>query len=382
MAKSRPLANPVDRSVILRRGALIVAVVLAGCAAPPGRSPDLMPPIQLSDETWRQVEWDIVGASRAAAGPAANFARGSMESWRDRLRQRTEGDFIPWYTSYLTQQWLAIKVVWYKLGSDDDKTSLAVNRLAAYLQEQYQNRVLNPVTREIDPDRVREQATRLYLQLLGAQLQALPLRYGVPVDQFDRRLKGIPAIALAPPPAHSASLHEIVHADQMARLPACVALNDQIHKAAGSAAAGPLNSRISPMAKQASEKLMAKLATSGGASAAAAVVGGVAGIVISLGAAGWSAMAHENERLAMEAQLRESLNVSLDDMWLVLMENPATGVMAGVYHISAQIEGALAGPLAPAIKFEPIVQEIPLSNEQSIPDEENEDLIDDGGTDD
>jgi hypothetical protein len=56
----------------------------------------------------------------------------------------------------------------------------------------------------------------------------------------------------------------------------------------------------------------------------------------------------------MEAQLRENLNAALDDMWLSLVEDPATGVMAGVYALSEQIEGSLAKTLTQPVKLEPV----------------------------
>jgi len=232
-------------------------------------------------------------------------------------------------------------VAWYKLSAEKG-TDPAVKRLAAYLQEQYHDRVLAPVAKEVDPDVVREQATKLYIQSLSKQLQGIPQRYGVPADQFDRRIKDIPAIALEPDPAHSASLYQIVHADPIAKLPAYVALIAQIRKDDGGAGVGPSDTRISPVVKQATEQVEAKLATSGGASAAAAVVGGVPGVMISFGAVSLGVIAHENERPKMEAQLRKNLTPMLNDMWLNLMEDPATGVMAGVYHISEQIEGSLS----------------------------------------
>jgi len=61
-----------------------------------------------------------------------DYARGSMESWRGRVHKRTEADFIPWFTGYWTQQWLAIKVAWYVLSTG---TEPAAKRLAIYLQE-------------------------------------------------------------------------------------------------------------------------------------------------------------------------------------------------------------------------------------------------------
>jgi hypothetical protein len=115
---------------------------------------------------------------------------------------------------------------------------------------------------------------------------------------------------------------------------------------------------------------VARLATSGGASAAAAAVGGVAGVVISLGAAGFGAIRHEQERPEMEAQLRESLDAALDDLWHSLMEDPATGVMAGVHHLSEQLEGRLAQTLAQPVELHPAPQEIPLASEPPVQEEE------------
>jgi len=356
----------------LRLGVVGLLVVLLAACASPQRAPEATPPVQVSETVWWQVESDIVGASRAATGPATNYARGFMESWRSRVAKRIETDFIPWFTGYWTQQWLAIKVAWYQL-SIGEGTDPATLRLAAYLQEQFRERVLDPVAREIDPDVVRGKATRLYIQLLSEQVQGIPRRYGVPRDQFDRRLKGIPAIALGPPAAHDASLYDLVSAVPIDALPAYVALTARIRKGGGGVGEGPSSARISPVAKRASEKLMARLATSGGASAAAAAVGGVAGMVISLGSLGFGAIAHANERPQMEAQLREHLGAALDDMWHAQMLDPASGVMAGVSYLSGQIEGNLAQTVVRPVEFKPGPRENPLSIEEDFPDEDSGD---------
>lgn len=360
----------------LRWLVVVLIVGLAGCATS-GRAPDQPPPVHVSESTWWQVDSDIVAASRAAAGPAGSYARAFMERWRRSVHERGETDFIPWFTGYWTQQWLAIKVAWYKLGVGEGKDP-AAQRLAAYLQEQYRERVLDPVAREIDPEVIRGQATQRYVRLLGEQLRAIPRRYGVPSEQFDRRLKDIPAIALAPPAAHNASLYQVVHAEPLDTLPAYVALIARIRRAAGGV--GPSDARISPVAKRASEKLVARLATSGGASAAAAAVGGVAGVVISLGAAGFGAITHAKERPEMEAQLRESLNAALDDLWHSLMEDPVTSVMAGVHHLSEQLEGSLAQTLAQPVDLEPAPREVPLPSEPPVQEEEGDEeaLADEG----
>ncbi|MBS1146563.1 MAG: hypothetical protein H6R08_739 [Proteobacteria bacterium] len=367
---------------MLRSLLVSLIVALAGCATPERPPDQALLPVHVPESTWWQVDSDIGDASLAATESARDSARVAMDNWMSLVQKRTEADFIPWFTSYWTQQWLAIKVAWYKLSAKEG-TDPTVKRLAAYLREQYHDRVLEPVSREIDPDMVREQATKSYIQLLSKQLQEIPQRYGVPSDQFDRRIKDIRAIALAPHPAHSASLFQIVHADPIAKLPAYVALIAQIRKEAGGAGTGPSDIRISPVAKQASEKLVVQLVTSGGASAAAAVVGGIPGVMISLGAAGFGAMEHENERPKMETLLRENLDPVLDDMWLDLVVNPATGVMAGVDHISKQIEGSLDKTVTQPVTFEPVPQGIPLPGEQPFEDEKSDDeaLPDDGSAD-
>ncbi|HRF71891.1 MAG TPA: hypothetical protein PL117_03885 [Accumulibacter sp.] len=362
------------RTVYSLLTALLVG--LAGCASRE-RAPDLAPAVQVSERTWQLVDRDIAAASLAATGPSWNYARGSMEAWRSRVRQRTEEDFIPWYGGYWTQQWLAIKVAWYQLGSGEGSNA-AAKRLAAYLQEQYHQRVLGPVAEEIDPQVIRGQATALYVQLLSARIPAIPARYGVPAEQFEQRLKAIPAISLAPPAAHGASLFQLVHAQPIGDLPAYATLLAHVRKAGGDVGAGPSDARMSPLAEQMAERLVARLAIGGGASAAAAAVGGVAGMVISLGATGISAITHENQRPELEAQLRESLNAALDEMWHGLMENTTTGVMAAVYHISGQIAASTAHAASQAPEVE---REAPEAWPPGGPDLPEQPYDDDGRAD-
>ncbi|MBW8327739.1 MAG: hypothetical protein K0M48_00810 [Thiobacillus sp.] len=377
-AGERPLPHSFDETKRCSLCALCIALMLAlaGCATPvrpPDRPPVVLaPPVHVPESTWWQIDIDIGAASLAAKASARDDARGAMANWKRLIQKRTEADFIPWFTDFWTQQWLAMKVAWYKLSAEEG-TDPTVQRLSAYLQAQYHDRVLEPVAREIDPDEVRAQATKHYVQRLSAQLQDIPQRYGVPVDQFERRIKAIPAIALTPPPAHTASLYDIVHAEPIAALPAYAALTARIRKDSGVTGNGPSDARISPVAKRASEILIDRLITSGGASAAAAAVGGGAGVIISFGAAAFGAIAHENERPRMEAQLRESLGLALDDMWLELVEDPATGVTAEVYYLSERIEGSLVKTLTHPAPFEPAPQGIPLPGDPPLEDETSDD---------
>lgn len=354
----------------LRTLVVVLLLALAGCAAParpPDRPPDLVPPVLVPESTWWEVDNDIRAASLAAKASARDEAHGAMADWKRRIQKRTETDFIPWFTDFWTQQWLAMKVAWYKLSAEEG-TDPTVQRLSAYLQAKYHDRVLAPVAREIDPDKVRAQATQHYVRRLGAQLQEIRRRYSLPVDQFDRRIKAIPAIALTPQPAHSASLYELIHTEPITRQPAYAALAARIRKDSGATGKAPSDARMSPLAKRASEILVDRLITSGGASAAAAAVGGGAGAIISFGAAGYGAIAHEKARPKMEAQLRKDVGLALDDMWQALMDDTATGVMAEVYHLSGQIEGSLVKTRTQPAPFETAPQGIPLPDDPPLED--------------
>lgn len=331
--------------------ALSIALILllAGCAAA-SRAPPA-PPVVISPGTWQQVDREIIAASRDAAGQAGVYARGSMDHWRLRIYEQTEEAFIPWFSSYWTQEWLALKVGWYSMSAGNDQDASA-GRLAIYLQEQYRGRVLAPVAVEIDPDAIMQQATQFFLQLLGQQLQRIAQRHGVPADQMNRHLTGVLVITLGPPPPRNASLYQLIHTEPLTGLPAWSALQEKIHAARVQSS----QEAISSVAKRTSERLQAQFASRGAASAAAAAAGRVAGLLISVGVAGFRAAAHESDRPEMEALLRKSLGTAFDGAWLGLMKNRDTGVMAGVYYLCGQIEVNLAARPALSDTFDSFPQ--------------------------
>ena len=117
----------------LRLADLLLMLGLAGCAVPE-RAPPAAPPVPVSEATWQQVDSDIVNGSLAAKGSAKSFVRHQMERWQLLVTEKAEAAFIPWFSSYVTQQWLTVKVAWYHMSSEDGK-ALPADRLAAYMQE-------------------------------------------------------------------------------------------------------------------------------------------------------------------------------------------------------------------------------------------------------
>lgn len=321
-----------------RGGLLLLCLVLAvnGCA---GKRPTAPPPVVLSVGAWQQVDRELINASLAATGSANDYARRSMRVWKDEVQKRTESDFIPWFTGYWTQQWLTLKVAWYKMNSGNGAEP-PEKRLALYLQEQYHRRVLEPVAREINPEAIRDRASELYLQLFAQQLTVIIQRYNAPPDQLSQRLTRVKAIALGPPAARDASLYQLLRAKPLAQQPAWLALrlhlNQQAAKLASQTQLG-----LSSVATRASEKLSATLAPRGIASAVAAAVGKAAGALISVAATGIAMISHDQEQPQMVEQLRVILNVALNQEWRELMDNRQSGAMSGVYYLSGQIEDGL-----------------------------------------
>lgn len=318
-------------------------LALAGCA---GKRPPAPPPPQnLPPAVWQRIDQEIIEASAAAAGSANDYARRSMRVWKEQVQQRTENDFIPWFTGYWTQQWLTLKVAWYKINNGNGNEP-PEKRLGLYLQEQYHQRVIDPVAEQINPEGIRDRASELYLQLLGQQLPAIIQRYNAPPEQFSQRLNHIPAIALGPPDARNATLYQLLRAKSLEQQPAWQSLRQQLHQQA-SKAPGQTDARLSSVATQASEKLGASLAPRGAASAIAAAVGKAAGAMISVVVTGYGMLSHDREQPQMIEQLRVILNVALNEEWQELMENRQSGAMAGVYYLSGQVEDSLLANRVP-----------------------------------
>lgn len=335
----------------LRSLIVAVLVLLAGCVtAPP--APVEVPQIMISPSTWQQVDREIIDASQSATEQAKIYARGAMDYWRTRVYQLTEENFIPWFSSYWTQEWLSMKVSWYTISAKGEQDATE-KRLAAYLLEKYQEKVLAPAALEVDPDAILTLAAAFYLDIMKEELQKISQRHGVPMAQLNGRIRKIPAIALGPPPARDASLFQVVHAEQLSALPAYAALVDKVHKAGGDKGVGSTDTAMAPVAKRASQRIEAEMAPRGAASAVAAAAGKLAGALISVGVAGVRAIIQANDRPDSEALIRSSLGNTFDKAWTKLLQNPTTGVMAGTLYMASQIEGSLAQSAQPSVGTDP-----------------------------
>jgi hypothetical protein len=318
---------------------LVVGSLLGGCATAPARiEPHAPRQSAVAPETWLQMG----AATRAAAADAERAtrasARAALDHWAERVRGRTEAEFIPWATGYWTHQWLELRLAWYRAQAPAGEDG--TDRLAAYLAERYREMVLDPVARDTSPAQIANEATRRFLQDLAAQVNVLAARFDLPDTALMRWLDDVPAITDPP----GASLGELIQRGDVVEHVAYRALVASTCGATDRVDAYPLSRPMQAAASRAADRLATALAVRGSATAAS-VLGGVPGLVIGMGITAWDASTYAQERSALESALRSDLEDMLEEARRTLYEDPSRGVLAPVFHIAANLAAAL--PEAP-----------------------------------
>ena len=324
-----------------------LAFVLSGCSStPPQKTTPPAPPPPPAPvappATWNAIDHVIWTASVASEGLADAYGRSAVEEWMGKVRQRTKDYYIPWYSRYGTQKWLSVKVAWYEVSQSEGDPE-AAKRLAAYLQEQFEARVLKPIAQEIDPVQITDRATSIYLGGLRATVREIPTRYPVAPAALDTRLAAIPAIAFSTPSVQGASLYQALHAREISDLSAYRFLTGRGTPQNGGA--DPLASKadMQTAASRVVARLPLQLALQSGG-AVATFLGGAPGMLISVGLSGIDAAQHAVDQPGMEAQLRKALAKALEEVRHDLLADSVGGVLAPVRHMSTQIEGSLSHP--------------------------------------
>jgi hypothetical protein len=321
---------------------IMLLAALGGCVVPPPLTP-APPPYQFQPGTLRAIDERIYEDSVQARHEAEAYARVAMDEWLWRVRQRIEEDFIPWYSGYGIQQWIAAKIVAFKLLYTEGEAT-PEERLVSYLQEQFYEQVLEPVSGFVDPQTVMKDAGVNYLRELGKRLDRLPSAYDVPAAAISEHLESVKAIVVQGVPPQRASLYAVLHADDLYDLPAYQALLGNVEAVSAATNPTPSADRLRVVANQAVSRLLDSVALRGGMATASTVVGGYWGMAITAGSAAFGAAEHEQEKAALEAQLRENLDAAMNILWQELVEDPRDGVTALVHQLSDEIEESVVQP--------------------------------------
>jgi len=322
---------------------LLIAIVIAlgGCShitMPVTAPPD--PLYYVQPETWQAINEQILSASVNAKQKSKAYAEITMADWLQRVRKQTEDVFIPWYSSFWTQQWLSSRVALYQFEHTEGENP-PDEQLARYLEQQFYEQVLEPVSKSVDPQTVMKEMTAIYIRELKKNLDRLPLEHQIPAAAFNQHLKHIPAIIVQVKLPQDASLYEVLNTNELSDLSAYKTLLTQISANNHGIGTKQSEASLDRAAKRAVTELMEQMKLRGGASVTSFIVGGLGGVLISVGTLTWSYSEHEQDKPEMVTQLRSNLNSMLETIWQDLMKDSRSGVTAIVWHMSTQIEYAV-----------------------------------------
>ena len=318
----------------------IALFLLAGCVSkgPPSGPGEQVPPIP--PDTWREVREEVWMASTRARDEAEEQARQAMHEWFTRVREKSENKFVPWYSSYWTQQWIGFKAGWYEMNGVEDQASVE-DRLAAYLRERYYELVLEPAGRESDPRTISRKYAAEYVRLLSAQMAYLPDHHAISRPSLTKMMQRIPLIAGNETLSMSIPLSTLLMRSDLTGMPAYEALFDDQGSPDDGEKVSLENGQLKGVAEDTVARLVAELPVRAGSGTAALIVGEAVGLFISAGVTAWSAMSHERDKPEIESQLRAALDAGLEKMWRLLMEDPERGVLSPVNTMNRQLETAL-----------------------------------------
>lgn len=328
----------------------ISLLALAGCAS---RNPTIVqssPVLSVPPEKWREIQEEIWSASTLAHSEAERFARDAMQEWMVRVREKTDSEFIPWYTGYWPQQWIGLKAAWYELNREEGEPPVA-DYLVKYIQARYYELVLEPASVPLAPRMIAQHTAEQYVLMLSQQLQRIPGMYSVSFRALQQKLQLIPLIKLQGTRQTGVSLALLLERNKLIGVEAYDKLLAQTEGASLQVESAPGKEPLQVVVEDMVARMVADLPLRAGGSAAALLAGEALGLFISAGVVAWSMNSHEQEKPEIELQLRSALDSGLGQIWERLMEDPGSGVLFPVNHMQRQIETSLFPAATPGISM-------------------------------
>jgi len=257
-----------------------------------------------------------------------------------RVRDKTDSEFIPWYTGYWAQQWIGLKAGWYEMNREEGEPTIA-DYLVKYIQERYYELVLQPAGVPLDPRLIAEHTAEQYVQMLSEQLQGIPKMYSVSPLSLQQKLELISLIKLHDTKPQGVSLSLLLERTNLTGVEAYDTLLAQAGVSSIQGNSAPDKAPLQIVVEDTVARLVADLPLRAGGGAAALLAGETLGLFISAGVVAWSMNSYEQEKPEIESQLRSALDSGLDQMWERLMKEPKSGVLYPVNHMRRQIEASL-----------------------------------------
>lgn len=318
----------------------VMLLILTGCASRGPNIPPIEPVPPILDDKWREIQEEIWTASTLAYIEAENYARGAMQEWMARVRENTDTEFVPWYTSYWAQQWIGIKAAWYEMNNEEGDPPVQ-EYLVGYIRERYSELVLEPASVQSDPRGITAQTAALYVQLLSKQLQCIPKVHAVSSQPLKQKLEQIPLLTLSGDESYDISLSLLLERNNLTGVAAYEALLAYADSKKTREKSPQRKEPLREVVEETVARLVDDLPVRLGGSTVALLVGESLGLFVSAGVAAWSINSHDQKKPLIESQLRQAMKIGFDDMWDRLMKNPRLGVMFAVNHMHQQVESGL-----------------------------------------
>jgi len=128
----------------------------------------------------QKVFRDCMAKARTAAEKAAEEELIELIAQMNRSIEET---FLPWYFSYITQQGLQIKNLYYTAASTITQTP-ADKKMADYIQQQFNAQVISPEALQLRIQNIAERVVNIYFTELNTQL-SLNVDYTVTTPSLD-----------------------------------------------------------------------------------------------------------------------------------------------------------------------------------------------------
>ena len=267
---------------------------------------------------WQQVDGALAAALQSARLSAREYAAGQLDAWIASMMERVDQSFLDWYFSYWTQQLLGLKGLYqYGVHYVLKSQPTASEKLTEEIQAEFAARVLQPQIAQKTLERIVNETASRYVGSLRRRLEEIPATYSIGRAEWQSYLEDIAITSGSVEGARQTPL----------------TLKTLTVSGAGGAAL--LAANMKTAISKAGSKLMAKstgkmassLAAKTGGKVVAKAGGKFFGAIAGFGVLIWDVWDHRLTEKENRPQLKRSLADYFQELKLLLLDDPETGIM-------------------------------------------------------
>jgi hypothetical protein len=283
------------------------------------------------------LDKEVAKALEDARNNAREYAAGELDAWEKQLKQRTENDFLPWYFSYWNTQVRGIQALYHgALHWADSDSPTAEERLTEEIQKQFTIRVLQPATSQLILERVQRETVERYLGALKNRLAEIPKQFDVSQPVWDQYISDLSKQTAVVEGGRQVPVTlKVIYTTAAG---GGVLLAKQIITVFGKGLGG-IGTQVA--GKMLGKSGSALLAAKTGGKVAGKFGGEFLGPIVGVGIIVWDVYDHASTVDENKPILRDSIYKYLDEMKLVLLDDPKTGIMAPIYQMDRHFAESL-----------------------------------------